>query len=74
MAHKKASTQVEDIADIEQNALDTIPPTNSEIYHGDSEIVADIGSEAIKSAGTSDLKLAKDGHVCLNVSLFDATS
>ena len=73
MAYEKASSRIEDIAAIEQNVHDTIPPTNPDIYHGDSEIVVDIGSEAIKPGGTSDLKLAKDGHVCLNVSLFDAT-
>jgi hypothetical protein len=64
MAYEKASNRVEDIAGVEQNTHHTIPPTNLEIYHGDSEIVVDIGSAAIKSAGTSDLKLAKDGHVC----------
>ncbi|KAK5188781.1 hypothetical protein LTR47_011282 [Exophiala xenobiotica] len=65
MAHENDSNQIEEIAAIEQKAHDTLPPTSSEIYHGNSEIVVDIGSGAIKSADTSDLKLAKDGHTIL---------
>lgn len=65
MAYKEASNRVEDNGAMEQNAHETLPATNPEIYHGSAEMVVDIGSDAIKSAGTSHLKLAKDGHVCL---------
>lgn len=64
MTDEKQSHQVEDIAAAHQNGHEDIPPTDSEIYHGDAEIVVDIGSKAITSGGTSDLKLAKDGRVC----------
>ena len=65
MAYKEASNRVEDNGEMEQNAHETLPPKNSEICHGTAEMVVDIGSDAIKSAGTSHLRLARDGHVCL---------
>lgn len=70
MAHENDSKQIEDIATIEQNANNALPPTSSEIYHGDSEIVVDIALKGIQSTGASDLRLAKDGHVCPNRGMF----
>lgn len=73
MVHEKDSTRIEDTAAVKQNEHDTMPQTSSGIHHRDTEIVVDIGSEAVDSVGTSDLKLAKDGHVSLNGSLFEST-
>lgn len=67
MANEKHhSHPIEDIAATDQIRHGAIPATYSDIYHGDAEIVVEIGSKAITSNGDSDLKLAKDGHVCLS--------
>ncbi|KAK5046468.1 hypothetical protein LTR84_008271 [Exophiala bonariae] len=65
MVTKANSDRIEDSGAIEQGEHDHVPQKNTDIYHGDAEIVVDIGSNAAKSEVASNLKLASDSHTIL---------